>query len=340
VIWPSLRTIFDFNAEDERKAAAYAVDLNRTLVSIAGEALRNLSPAQLRAGSGEAGFAINRRIARLRERFPGRDFPAPVDHSVPVLEVLGTDASVRAVLFGYACHNTTITGEFYEVAGDYAGYAQAALEKNHPNAQAMFVILCAGDQNPSPRSQVALAETHGAALTAAVEKVLQSSMQPVSPRLRTAFSKIELPFAARTRQDFEAETRSSDAIRRRRAQLMLAEYEHGGPPRTAGYPVQAIRLGNELVVVTLGGEVVIDYSNRIKREYAGRPVAVSGYSNGVMSYIPSERVLREGGYEADDSTAVYAQPGPYAEGVEDRIINAVRGVLKSVGVQPARRSSE
>jgi hypothetical protein len=114
VIWPSLRTIFDFNAEDERKAAAYAVDLNRTLVSIAGEALRNLSPAQLRAGSGEAGFAINRRIARLRERFPGRDFPAPVDHSVPVLEVLGTDASVRAVLFGYACHNTTITGEFYE----------------------------------------------------------------------------------------------------------------------------------------------------------------------------------------------------------------------------------
>jgi hypothetical protein len=63
--------------------------------------------------------------------------------------------------------------------------------------------------------------------------------------------------------------------------------------------VQVIKIGNDLTFITLGSEVVVDYSLRFKREFAGEAgVWVAGYSNDYTGYVPSLRVLKEGGYEA------------------------------------------
>lgn len=100
-----------------------------------------------------------------------------------------------------------------------------------------------------------------------------------------------------------------------------------------------------MTILALGGEVVVDYDLRVKREYPGLPIIVAGYSNDVMSYIPSRRVLQEGGYEAVDSMAYYGQPGPYAGDVEERIFTGIHQVLKRAGVSdthsrlPGKRSS-
>jgi len=80
--------------------------------------------------------------------------------------------------------------------------------------------------------------------------------------------------------------------------------------------------------------VVVDYDLRVKREYGG-PLIVAGYSNDVMCYIPSKRVLGEGGYEAVDSMIYYGQPGPFADDVEERIFAEIAKVMKRVGVRPA-----
>ena len=45
------------------------------------------------------------------------------------------------------------------------------------------------------------------------------------------------------------------------------------------------------------------------------------------------RVLREGGYEANDSMIYYGQPGPFAESVEENVMNGVHSVLERVGVR-------
>ena len=50
------------------------------------------------------------------------------------------DGTLRAVLFGYSCHNTTLGGDFYQVDGDYAGMAQRELEQAHPGATALFMM--------------------------------------------------------------------------------------------------------------------------------------------------------------------------------------------------------
>ena len=93
---------------------------------------------------------------------------------------------------------------------------------------------------------------------------------------------------------------------------------------TYPYPVQVWKLGNNGVTwIALGGEVVVDYSLRLKKELGIGKTWVTGYANDVMAYIPSERVLTEGGYEGDTSMIVYMQPSKWKAGLEDRIVQAV-----------------
>ena len=77
--------------------------------------------------------------------------------------------------------------------------------------------------------------------------------------------------------------------------------------------------------------MVIDYALRIKREFPKETLVIAGFSNDVMCYIPSTRVLREGGYEAEHSMIYYGQPGPFTEEVEDTVLDTVRQVMRRVG---------
>ena len=95
-----------------------------------------------------------------------------MDHRVPVLRIAGDDGKPIAILFGYACHNTTLTGDTYSISGDYAGFAQADLEQAYPGATALFLQLCAGDQNPNPRGTEEYAHQHGRTLADEVRRVL------------------------------------------------------------------------------------------------------------------------------------------------------------------------
>jgi hypothetical protein len=83
-------------------------------------------------------------------------------------------------------------------------------------------------------------------------------------------------------------------------------------------------------MIALGGEVVVDYSLRTKKEFPGKNIFVAGYSNEVMCYIPSERVLKEGGYEADSSMIYYGMPGPFEKGIEEKIMAAIYLTIKKI----------
>ena len=211
------------------------------------------------------------------------------------------------------------------------GSRRRRIEQRHPGATALFVTLCGADQNPNPRSTLELARQHGNALADEIEKVIAVPMTPVSGPVRTAFRLAELRFAPRSRQDFEAELKSKVPAQVRRGEMMLKSLDAGKNLERLDYPLQAVRFGKTLTLLALGGEVTVDYGLRARREYSGEPLITAGYSNDVMSYIPSARVLREGGYEAVDSMFYYAQPGPFAEDVEERVFAAIRQVMKSVG---------
>ena len=318
----NLSLMFDLNAEQQKRVDEYSSQLIEKLVAVAAAALNDLAPANLWFGNGIAKFAMNRR-QRLN--------PAgPSDYDVPVLKITAPDGKLRAVLFGYACHNTTLTGEFYQFSGDYAGFAQIALEQAHPGVTALFMMLCGADQNPNPRSTLAYAQQHGVELAAEVGRVLDSKGQSVRGAILAAFQSVDLAFAIHTRETFEARLQETNVFRVRHAKAMLATYDQGRPIRRYSYPVQAIAFGKDLTLVALGGEVVVDYALRIKKEYGSKGIMVAGYSNDVMSYIPSLRVLKEGGYEAADAMIYYGLPGPFNDEVEDRIMRTVGQVMKRV----------
>jgi len=332
-VWPNLSVMFDLNAGDAERARAYAKSLEDQLVQVIELAVDDLRPARVEVGHGTAGFAMNRREPTANGVRLGVNPAGPVDHDVPVLRVNGDDGTARAIVFGYACHNTTLGGDFFEVDGDYAGVAQRVVERDHPGSTALFLMLCGGDQNPNPRGTLDLAKQHGEELAASVKSVLAGGgLRPVQPSIRTAYRTATLDFAPHSREDFEGELASDNKFAQRRARLMLKAYEGGAPVRALDLPVQAARLGSEVTFLTLGGEVVVDYVLRAKKEHPSAGLIVVGYCHDVACYIPSKRVLEEGGYESVYSMIYYGQPGPFAPTVEERIFVAIGEVLDAVEV--------
>lgn len=332
---PELRTTRLYGTDDpakrEAEATIYTEKLQNTLVRLVGEAAAGATPATLQYSQARCGFAMNRRTPNGSggwNNFPNPD--GPVDHSVPVLKVAAADGKEIAVVFGYACHCTTLGHQKF--SGDYAGYAQQALETAHPGVTAMFMNGCSGDQNPYPRRTVELAQTHGKTLATAVEAALTTHMQTLNGGIRAAYEEIPLAYGTLPSREQLLETqKSTNKLDAAHAGRVLSRLEEDGKlPQDYPYPVQVIRLGDSLTWVTLAGEVVIDYALRLKREIKDPIVWVSAYTNDVPTYIPSLRIWNEGGYEGGDAMKWGTHPTRWDSKAEEHIITTVHGLRKNL----------
>lgn len=328
VVGHNLRAMNFLDAAQDKLVDEYTARLEKQIVDVVGAAIGRLAPSRLSWANGRATFAVNRRnnkepdVPKLRS---DGELAGPVDYDVPVLAVRSLEGRLTAVAFGYACHATVLSS--YQWCGDYPGYAQAILEELHPGAVALFWAGCGADQNPLPRREVGLAKKYGQNLAVSVDSTLEGVMRPVSGSLATEYKEIELPFAELpTRDQLQQQAASSDKYEAMRAQLLLQQIDAGQPlSPTYPYPVQTWRLGNDLLWITLGGEVVVDYSLRLKAELGPASTWVAGYSNDVMAYIPSRRVLSEGGYEGGGAMVYYGLPTVWSPQVEDAIIREATG---------------
>ncbi len=333
LVWPNLQNTLlaeaDTQAAERRRCEEYACKLVEQLVSLVEAAFAGISPARLAAGRGSADFAVNRRVLSPEGKWINGN--GPVDHNVPVIRVTAPDGKVRAIVFGYACHPVTLGKRNYVINADYAGFAQAELERALPGTTAMFMPLCAGDQNPrEAETTLANAAAYGKHLADAVQATL-AKLKTLRPPLQTAYEICSLDFAPHSRATFEMELHAANLFARRRAVQVLKAYDAGHPPLQLQYPIQVVRWGSDLTLIALSGEPVVDYSLRLKREHPGENLIVAGYANEVMCYIPSRRILRENGYEAEGNMMLYGQPGPLAETVEETIIAACKTLLKQTG---------
>ena len=332
VVGSNLSAMYFLDEAQQKLVNDYAATLTRVIPQAVAKAFAGLKPAQVSYGIGSAGFAVNRRnnreadVPRLRE---AGQLQGPVDHAAPVIAVRDQAGKLQTVVFGYACHATVLS--FYQWSGDWPGFAQIEIEKRHPGVMALFMAGCGADQNPLPRRTVELAAGYGKQMADAVDQVLAMEMTGLKGGLKSVWTEIPLALAKLpSKEAIQKDAESSQKFIAGRAKQLLRRIEADGQlSQTYPYPVQTWNLGG-LRLVILGGEVVVDYSLRLKNEFPETPLFVCGYSNDVMAYIPSVRVLKEGGYEGASSMIYYGQPTVWSEQVESHIVKTIHSQLKRV----------
>lgn len=318
--------------DDEALAVArqYRDALTEKLIAVIRDATEAMQPAELYFTQTETDFAMNRRLPQDGRVVMRPNPQGPVDHSVPVLVAQDSQGKPLAVLFGYACHNTTLGGDCYLYNGDYSGFAMIELEQALPGATAMFISGCGADANPEPRAgDLAMAKKHGQTIAAAVEAAIKGNLQPVHGPIETAMRRVDLELVdPPQRATVESWAKSGDVYRQRLGRQLLHQLEEEGQlPASYPCPVQVVRFSDDLVMVAIGGEVVVGYALRLKRELPDEPLWVAGYCNEVFGYVPTEKVLAEGGYEADFSQIYFGFHGPYKPGLEDKLISAAKELV-------------
>jgi putative membrane-bound dehydrogenase-like protein len=297
----------------------YTVEFLDKLEQLGLDALKTRMPARLSYAIGKATFAKNRRTVS-----------GPVDHDLPVLFVhdAATD-KVRAVYTSYACHCVTLSHN--KIGGDWAGFAAEAIQNAFPDAVALVSVGCGADANPTSNvtgDKVEVAQLQGREIATEVKRLAGNFLAPVSGKITSQTKTIELPLAALpTRAQWEEKAKRTDAIGHH-ARVQIEKLDHKQTLMTKiNYPVETWAFGDSLAMAFLPGEVVVDYSLRLKKELDGQRLWVNAYANAAPCYIPSERVLKEGGYEGGAAMIYYDVPVPFKPGLEEPIMTAVRDQL-------------
>ncbi|MER3415097.1 MAG: dehydrogenase [Gemmataceae bacterium] len=315
-----LTTIFGMPIppEHQRRIDRYSAELEKRLVEVVGQALERRRTAYLSWGIGSVGFAANRRTKN-----------GPVDHDLPVLFARDTSGKTIAVLTTYACHATTLWHN--KISGDWPGYAQELIETDFHGCVALVTIGCGADANPIERfggDRPDLALRYGAQIAAEVKRLSGQYLAPVQGQMACQYRDMELPLEPLpSRAEWQERAKRNDPIGYH-ARVQLERLERGQMlPRAIPYSIQSWCFGSSLAFVFLPGEVVVDYSLRLKKELDRLRVWIQAYANGVPCYIASERILREGGYEGGGAMVYYDWPARMRPGVEELIVREVHRQL-------------
>ena len=335
VLWKGRTT-----PQQDKLTAEYTTFVVSQMEKAVVNALADRRPMRLEWAQGRVSFGGNRRVLN-GSRWAGFGFQrnGPVDHSLPVLVARDAEGEVQAVWTNYACHCTTV-GSRNHVGGDWAGYANEWIEKQFPGAVSLVTIGCGADIGPQPGGTLQIAEQHGRTLAAEVERLLSSERETTQlasgPRVTTR--QIELPLADPKSREHWQRQLTTQGFSHQLARLTLERLDQTGAiPSKVQYPVSAWTFGDDLAIVFLAGEVVVDYSVRLNRELDWSRLWIVAWANDMPGYIPSRRVLAEGGYEADFSQVYYGQPSRYDPKVEDVLVTAVR---QAVGDRFAARPDQ
>lgn len=304
---------------------AYLAETETALARIAGEALGAMRPATLGWGWGVATFAINRREPTPRGIVLGVNPRGLTDRTVPVLRI-DAEGKLVALVFGAAIH-AVASAISDRVSGDYPGFAQAELERQFPGAQAMFVAGAGGDCNAHPKSGVADARAHGHTLAVEVARVAAGKLKPVEGPLLTLLERADLPLQPTTRADLARYGKTG--WEKYFVDGATAIFDKGGSiPATYAAPFALWRFGGGLTLVALSGEPVVDYVTMTVDRLGPLDLWVAGYTNDVFGYLPSARILAEGGYE---TRGLYIGIGLFTPGVDRAVMGAIESMARKAG---------
>lgn len=319
------------------KNAAYVKTLLPALEAAVEDALAAMQPCRVSSVEDQCDFNVYRRRFVNGQVAMVPNFEVPVDKRARGLAFVGRDGKPAGILFTYNCH-MNVCGD-YEVSADFAGYARAAIRRDL-GCPSLYLQGCCGDVRPCMvneqktgfrRGTTEDVRDCGEKLAAAIRMGMERPRQ-VNPALDCVGTQIQLPLkpapsAARLRA-----VAKSKGAEQKWAEMLLKRIRSGGKliAREA-YPMQALRIAKDVVLLFLRGEVVSEYATLLEKYYPDVALWVHGYSHAALNYIPTTHILAEGGYEA--SSYMYSRrpvSGPYRAGIEKDIFAAVGKLMQSL----------
>lgn len=326
----------------------YGKALEEKMVAATRAAAKALQPVAVEVFQGTSQIGINRRgksPAGQRGIFP--DAHGPFDEKVWVMRLTPKNGGAPAVVFSCACHPVIVYGYAGgAISADFPGAARGLLRESlGPKAHAQFVQGFAG--NIRPRVLADLNEGRfRASKPGDVDRVARDLADAVLAALKAPGKTLALDIAGAADRPFlprdkppprgRYDTMRAEALARTNAQSLLAacdywlkRYEAGeGFARGDAWPLGLIRLAGNQWVVYSGGEPCIEWRAKIARWLAPRNIVAWGYSQEAISYLPTESLLAEGGYEVLDSNqGLVTTPAPFAPGIEQAVRESLRRQL-------------
>ncbi len=329
--------------------------LEKRIVEAAAEAKRNAVGATVWAGETRTSVPLSRRLKGGDGTILFAPNPEGAAYDrLPFALFTAADGSPVCLLFSVACHPSTIKGDERAdfVSADYPGAAAGELDRRLGKPCALFLQGAGGDAKASLIGR-GLKEWRagtwddltaiGKTIAGEIEAARAARLREIKPGLRTALFEMELPLGPPpTKEELlrvlegtkpqAADTPAEDKAKGLWAEEQLSLIDRGfGLAAAAPVLVQGIELGPGLRLVAVEGELTADLGYLIHDFYGGGLTFPLGYSNGARMYLPSSRMIDEGGYEVE-SFWEYHQPAPLAKGVEAHYTRAL-DELKKAGIE-------
>ena len=324
----------------------YMNTLEQKVLAAADAAIKSMAPATIEYGWFDfRGIGCNRRLPAGEKIVWGPNPEGSFDGHTPIFRIRCGGEPRQLIVVGHACHPTT-SGVIQKWSPDYPGAMRDYLAAELPDTKAVFVQGCGGDAknvhndpktgklvfSSSPERAKAAGEKLGRAV---MENLKKDRMTPLAGRLACSLATGQISYGQRwSPEEMErlAFPEPTGSGRKHSWITWTARQSLAMPDRRESfrYDVQVWKLGNRLMIFSMEGEICSPWGPMLREMAPTEQAMVVGYANGTGSYIPDERIVREGGYEGLTSQHAYFLPAPFTENIEIEIKEIVARAIKAL----------
>jgi hypothetical protein len=326
--WPVSESEVDYT-EDETLFRS----MRETIIKMMDFCRRNLIEGELNVGRAISNFAVSRRKPEPNGDIVWRPYyEGEIDKELLVLKLTDQWGSVKGILYNYGCH-TTAMGTQMKLSNDFAGKTSRLLEESYPGATALFLQGCAGELKPLRSADgdkfrslsYEEMEQAGTDLANDVIGLLEKgSFKKIRCNFKTTLADPLLYTEQTEASAYEpiANNPASSTFYRNAAIRTIDAIRDGSIKDRLPHYICVWHLDENTRLVAMEGEVSTEYSLMIKKLLSPYTTLTLGYTNGVYCYVPTRKMIGEGGYEAN-CNFFFNLRGPWVPEIEDIIIGQI-----------------
>ncbi|RAV13334.1 neutral/alkaline non-lysosomal ceramidase N-terminal domain-containing protein [Paenibacillus contaminans] len=327
--WTESEEELDYS-EDE----AYYLFMRDTILRMTEYCRDHLEEGELAIGRGKSGFAVSRRKPVGDGVVWAPYYEGEIDKELLVLTLTDSSGAMKGILYNYGCHTTAMGPDNLLLSNDFAGQTSRVLEEAYPDVTAIFLQGCGGELKPLRSAagsvfkslSIAEMEEAGTELANDVKGILnRGELRPVRCKFKTAMAD-PLLYTEQTEAAFyDPMTNHPDynAFYWNAAKRTIRAIEDGTIKDRLPHCICIWQLDDDTKLVAMEGEVSTEYSLLVKKLIGSScTVLTLGYTNGVYSYVPTRKMIREGGYEAGCNFFFHLR-GPFVPEIEDIIVGQI-----------------